>query len=84
MISKADVFKEIPSPKEVENMKDRNDFLLLYKLGFMILRLTLDCRFNLTTIGLGKKITLKDRPQVKSEQVDNAVIKKSDNVEVKE
>jgi len=84
MISKDDVFKEIISPQKFDEiLKSAEDFKevlsLVYKLGYMNLRISLDARSNIVRMSQGEKLQFKNRPQQKPKQ-DNPVIKETDEV----
>lgn len=84
MITRQDVFKEIPTPDEVAKMKEPPMLMLIYKALFMILRLTLDIRWNIVLLDGGKNIKRNVRTSKKEVEGDNPVIKKTDNLKIED
>jgi len=81
MITRADVWKEIISPSEVEKLEEPKMGLLLYRAIYMAIRLLLDIRHNQVRISKGEKLELKvQSPPATKFDNDNPVIKKSDEV----
>ncbi len=82
------IFDELPLPSKVE---EKGIFKLIYKGVFVAVKLLLDIRLNLVKISEGKKIQTIANSPVKSKnvnkaptKVDNAVIKNTDNIDIKE
>jgi len=88
MIKREDVFKEVISPQEYDELLKNTDNLSevlskLYKLNYMNLRLTLDTRFNLVQLSKGKKIMFKSRNEnIKENEPENPVIKTEDKIDI--
>lgn len=62
MITRKDVFKEINSPKDVDQMQEPNMLGLIYKAVYMAIRLLLDVRSNQNKIAgkLGFQLNEKE------------------------